>query len=152
LHAKQRLAHEIYHLSAGEASSTAFEIAEAVARQLGRRTPRFLPILDRPFEGALRAAMMFPKKSAMGRHGRRLKVFWPYIAYDTVFDNTRAKQASGLSPVPFPEYCAELYEYGKRVSFRYPYRPFPTRAVVVEAWSSPQALARRLCRVAQHRR
>ena len=57
--------------------------------------------------------------------GALMKVFMPYITYDTVFDNSRVTSELGLQPVPFTDYCAELYLYARRVGFEYPYVELP---------------------------
>ena len=57
-----------------------------------------------------------------------LKVFLPYITYDTVFDNRRAVDEIGLEPTPFVDYCADLYRFSKRVDYSYPHVPLPPRS------------------------
>ena len=37
-----------------------------------------------------------------------MKVFWPYITYDTVFDNSRIQKVLGHAPAHFTDYCAPL--------------------------------------------
>ncbi len=131
LHAKERTDHEIYHLSAGTASSTAGRIVEALVRGTGRRPTRFLPRLERPFSWTVDALAALPGRGPVQGIATLLKVFLPYITYDTVFDNARVTGELGIRPTPFTEYCAPLYEYAKRVKFEYPYAPLsdtPRRA------------------------
>jgi len=64
-----------------------------------------------------------PKGNIVQSIGALLKVFLPYITYDTVFDNSRVTGETGEAPVPFTDYCAELYAYSRSVKFRYPYVP-----------------------------
>jgi len=54
-----------------------------------------------------------------------MKVFWPYITFDTVFDNTRVTTELDLPAPAFTEYGAALFEYATRNRFTYPYLPFP---------------------------
>ena len=55
--------------------------------------------------------------------GAVMKVFWPYITYDTVFDHTRAVTELGRTPARFETYCAGMYRYAKSVKFQNPRRP-----------------------------
>jgi hypothetical protein len=61
------------------------------------------------------------------RIGALMKVFWPYVTFDTVFDNTRVCTELDISPTPFPEYCAGLLDFATRVRFKYPYKPLPVQ-------------------------
>ena len=116
---------EIYHLSAGEDSPTLHEIAGAIARHKGKRPPVFLPALGGPFARTMSALSNLRRRSLPQLVGSLFTVFLPYITYDTVFDNRRAVEALGVRPVRFTEYCAELYDYAKRVGYRYPAEPLP---------------------------
>jgi hypothetical protein len=76
-------------------------------------------------------------KGTLSLYGALLKVFWPYIVFDTVFDNTRVCAELGetpvpftpvpFTPVPFTEYCGELYRWSREVKFAYPYEALPER-------------------------
>jgi hypothetical protein len=54
-----------------------------------------------------------------------MKVFLPYLTFNTVFDNSRAVNETGTSPVPFSKYCFPLYQFSTDHRFAYPYRPWP---------------------------
>ena len=54
-----------------------------------------------------------------------LKVFLPYITYDTVFANERVVKELGAAPTPFTEYCTELYHFAKNNAFSFPAEPLP---------------------------
>ena len=112
--------HEIFHLSAGESSHTIGEITDALARP-----PRYLPALERPFARIMNALASSSRKNTATLVGSLFKVFLPYITYDTVFDNSRAVAAVGEAPVPFTEYCGDLYRYAKKVGYEYPATPLP---------------------------
>jgi nucleoside-diphosphate-sugar epimerase len=127
VHLKRDPAHEIYHLTSGTRSKTAAEIGDALlGKHPERRRPRFLPRTERPFARVVdRMASMTAKKGVAGQValvGSLLKVFLPYITFDTVFDNTRIVRELGEEPVPFTAYCGDLYDWAKRVRFEYPYR------------------------------
>jgi thioester reductase-like protein len=117
LHHRDDLAHDAYNLSAGAGSATYGQIAAAMA-DAGRRftfQPRLAPVFDWTVRGMNR----LPRGGAQ-RAGALLKVFWPYITYDTVFDNTRAVSALGRAPARFESYCAGMYRYSRSVGYRNP--------------------------------
>ena len=130
LHEKPDVAHEIYHLSAGEASSTAEEIATAMAASSGRRIPRFVAPLQRPFGFTMNSLASLRSKNTAAYVGSLFKVFLPYITYDTVFDNSRAVAEMGRAPVPFTTYCGRLYEFAKSVDYTYKAPSLPKQASV----------------------
>ncbi|MCS6799937.1 MAG: SDR family oxidoreductase [Myxococcota bacterium] len=137
LHLATRPAHGIYHLSAGADAESAGAIAGAMAQGLGRRPPRFVPGLGPAFDRLVRAAAVWPRRDAVQRLGALLSVFWPYITFDTVFDNARVRAETGLRPAPFTSYCVPLYRWATTHRFRYPYAELPpavaTAAVQVHA-------------------
>lgn len=124
LHCKPKPAHEIYHLSAGTSSLSARQIADALVRETGR-TARFVQPLDRPFDLVIRAMNRMPRGTSAASIGALLRVFWPYVTYDTVFNNERVVTELGVAPTPFDAYCAPLYTWSKANHFRYPHVPLP---------------------------
>ena len=112
--------HDIFHLSAGEASRTLGEITRAMDKP-----PRFVPALEAPFGKVMNALASSKRKNMATLVGSLFKVFLPYITYDTVFDNSRAVAAMGEAPVPFTDYCQGLYQYAKGVGYEYPAQPLP---------------------------
>ena len=127
LHTLTTPAHDTYHLSAGTGSLTTGAIARAMVGPTGR-SPRFAPRLLRPFQAAVDLAGRSHKKNPVTLVGALLKVFLPYITYDTVFDNSRAVAEVGRPPTPFSAYCGPLYKWAKEVRFSYPYAPLPPLA------------------------
>lgn len=122
LHMKKQK-HQIFHLSSGRSSHTMGEITAAL-----NKPPRFMPALENPFGKVMNALASSKRKNTATLIGSLFKVFLPYITYDTVFDNSRAVDALGEAPVPFTEYCGELYRYAKSVSYEYPAKPLPPKA------------------------
>jgi long-chain acyl-CoA synthetase len=132
--------HDAYSLSAGVDSNTAEQIANQVNRDLRRRKTRFVPQLSGGFSALIDAMNALPGRNAVTHTGALLKVFWPYITYDTVFDNARAVDAmGGEKPVPFVDYCTPLYRWVKEHRFQYPYAPFPERPVQLNVPAEIQA-------------
>jgi thioester reductase-like protein len=119
--------HDIYHLSSGTSSRTIGEVARAVGEAAGKR-PRFVAGLERPFDALVNTLAGLRSRNVATYVASLLKVFLPYITYNTVFDNRRAVDEIGVEPVPFVQYCADLYRFSKRVNFEYPHVPLPPRS------------------------
>lgn len=124
LHLAERPRHQRYHLSSGLASCTCADIGDGLYRSTGRRL-RFAPSLERPTHLAVRVMDRFPRGHPVQQVGAMMKVFWPYITFDTVFDNSRVVAELGIQPTPFPTYFGPLYEFARRVKNRFPYAPLP---------------------------
>ena len=54
-----------------------------------------------------------------------MKVFLPYLAFNTVFDNSRVCDELGARPAPFGDYAYDLLRFARDSRFTYPYRPWP---------------------------
>ncbi len=117
-----------YHLSAGRRSPTAAQIGEAIAAVSGR-TPRFVPQLGGTFDAAVRVMNRAPRGTVVAGVGALLKVFWPYIVYDTVFDNGKVCEALDEVPPSFTRYGGPLYLWSKQQGFRFPALPLPEGVV-----------------------
>jgi nucleoside-diphosphate-sugar epimerase len=124
LHRKATTDHQIYHLSSGTSSKNALEIGGALA-ELANKKLRFVPPLGKPFERIVSALNRLPRSNPIYPSAALMKVFWPYITYDTVFDNSRIVEETGVSPTPFTEYCGPLYNWCTENSFRFPYQELP---------------------------
>ncbi len=121
IHTKDAPKYDIYHLSSGEQSLTSQQVADAIAAAQGRKA-RFAPNLIPVFDGSVRAMNRMPRTSIVAQVGALMKVFLPYITYDTVFSNQRViEEMGGEAPRPFSEYAAELYTWSKQHDFRFPY-------------------------------
>ena len=68
------------------------------------------------------------RKGAIGKGASLMKVFMPYLVWNTVFDNTRVTNELGKKPVPFSEYCYPLLKFSSGNNFEYKYRPWPAAA------------------------
>jgi hypothetical protein len=65
------------------------------------------------------------RKGSVGHGAALLKVFMPYLVWNTVFDNTRATSELSKKPVPFSKYCYPLLKFSTETNFTYPYRGWP---------------------------
>ena len=126
LHQKEKPAHEIYHLSSGTGSQTFRELTDALAAARGKRKPVFLPWLERPSTLAVNALANRSGNIAYG--ASLLKVFLPYLIWNTVFDNTRVVAEMGRAPAPFSEYSYPLLKFSRENRFTYPYQEWPAAA------------------------
>ena len=129
LHRKDRTAHTVYHLSSGRDSETYSQITGSLAKAEGSRSPWFAPGLERPFGSLVNFAAGLGR-NPISRGATLLKVFWPYLVWDTVFDNSRVVAETGQKPVPFSSYCHALLRFSREHGFRYPYREWPREAGV----------------------
>ena len=131
IHQKEARAHGIYHLSSGTGSQTYVELTEAIAQAGGMRRPLFWPWLGGTFSRTVNWAGN--RRGAVGHAGSLLKVFWPYLDWNTVFDNSRVVAELGEAPAKFSTYAAGLLKFSRENHFRYPTKPWPANAGVGRA-------------------
>ena len=125
VHMQDKPEHDAYNLSTGAASPTYRQMVEAMhAAGLGRKHV-FAPKLVGSFEKLVDQAMDTPKPWGIAGAASLMKVFLPYLTYDTVFDNTRIQKVLGAAPVPFTDYCFGLFKFATEGNFKYPYKPWP---------------------------
>jgi thioester reductase-like protein len=118
LHLKDKPRHDIYHLSSGTAAETCRITSQAMAETIGRKA-RFAPWLFPTFKASADALARSSQKNAVTAVGSLVSVFLPYIAWNTVFDNSRAVAELGHAPVPFSQYCGPLYTWSKKADFKF---------------------------------
>ncbi len=123
LHMKANPAHDTYHLSSGNDAQTFQELTKALAAEQNKRGPVFLPIVGKPFESVVN--MLANRKGPVGHGAALMKVFLPYLNWNTVFDNTRATSEIGRKPAPFSQYSFPLLRFSREHNFEYPYQPWP---------------------------
>ncbi len=131
LHQRERPAHEIYHLSAGTASETFQQLTDALATAQGKRKPMYLPGLEGPSTRMVHS--LARRQGKLGGVATLLKVFLPYLVWNTVFDNARIIEELGRAPAPFSQYCYPLLKFSRENHFSYSYQPWPERATKVVA-------------------
>jgi thioester reductase-like protein len=124
IHQKDRPSYPRYHLSSGRGSETYRELTDALAAASGGARPTYLPALGRTFSGTVN--WLAQKKNSLGRGASLLKVFWPYLVWNTVFDNSRVvEELGGEKPAKFSGYAYPLLKFSREHRFRYPARPWP---------------------------
>jgi nucleoside-diphosphate-sugar epimerase len=128
LHQKDNPAHEIYHLSSGRESETFIELTESLSKAQGKRGPVFVPSFEKSTEKIVNA--LAGRAGKIGGLATLLKVFLPYLLWNTVFDNTRAVEEIGRHPAPFSQYSLPLLRFSRENHFVFKYREWPTDAPV----------------------
>ena len=128
LHMKANPAHDTYHLSSGNSSQTFRESTRALAAEQNKRGPLFLPMLEKSFGTVV--DILANGKGPVGHGAALMKVFLPYLTWNTVFDNTRVTTEMGRKPAPFSQYSFPLLRFSREHNFEYPYQAWPesTRA------------------------
>ena len=124
LHQKDRPNYDIYHLSSGVSSQTFREVTAALAAAQQKRKPVFIPFAEAPFAGSVK--FLSNRKGPVGRGASLMKVFMPYLVWNTVFDNTRVTSELGRRPVPFSQYSYPLLKFSRENNFEYKYQPWPS--------------------------
>jgi thioester reductase-like protein len=130
IHQKEQPAHAIYHLSSGTGSQTYEELTDALAKEGGWHRPTFAPSLARPFSGSVN--WLANRGGSVGHGASLLKVFWPYLDWNTVFDNSRVVAELGEAPAKFSTYAYPLLKFSRENNFRYPAKPWPADAMAAE--------------------
>ena len=123
IHQKAEPAHGTYHLSSGTGAQTYREITDALAQAGRKGRPSYLPSLGKPFSSTVNWASN--RGGAMGYGASLLKVFWPYLDWNTVFDNSRVVTELGESPAKFSSYAYPLLQFSRTNKFKYPAKPWP---------------------------
>jgi hypothetical protein len=85
-----------------------------------------MPLLERPFAGTVN--WLADRKGAVGHGASLMKVFMPYLTWNTIFDNTRAVTELRRKPVPFSQYSYPLLKFSRENNFSYIYKPWPVTA------------------------
>jgi len=123
IHQKDTPAHGIYHLSSGENSQTYRELTDALAQAGGWRRPAYLPGSSGAFSGLVN--FLSNRHGGVAHGASLLKVFWPYLIWNTVFDNSRVVSELGEAPARFSTYGYPLLMFSRKNKFRYPTKPWP---------------------------
>jgi thioester reductase-like protein len=126
IHQKEQAAHGIYHLSAGVGSQTYQELTDSLAEASGWRHPVYAPSFGRPFSATVN--WLANRGGAVGRGASLMKVFWPYLDWNTVFDNSRVVAELGEAPAKFSSYAYPLLKFSRENRFRYAAKVWPTAA------------------------
>jgi hypothetical protein len=86
----------------------------------------FAPVVERPFARSVN--FLANRRGEIGKGASLMKVFMPYLVWNTVFDNTRVTRELGKKPVAFSEYSYPLLKFSRENNFAYKYQPWPAAA------------------------
>ena len=117
--------YDIYHLSSGTGSQSFRQVTDTLAMAQQKRKPIFLPFAEKPF--ATSVNVLSNRKGPLGYGASLMKVFMPYLVWNTVFDNSRAVSELGRRPVPFSQYSFPLLKFSKENNFTYKYQGWPEK-------------------------
>jgi len=123
IHQLPNPAYGIYHLSSGTGSQTYKELTDALAAAGGWSKPSYQPWLGGFFSKTVNWLAF--RGGAVGYGASLLKVFWPYLDWNTVFDNSRVVQEMGEAPAKFSAYAYALLQFSRANRFKYPAKPWP---------------------------
>jgi len=129
IHQKDAPKYPRYHLSSGTGSQTYRELTDALA-QTGGPHPKYLPSLGGTFSSTVN--WLSHKKNNLGRGASLLKVFWTYLVWNTVFDNSRVvEELGGETPAKFSSYAQPLLKFSRENKFHYPAKPWTLQNATV---------------------
>jgi long-chain acyl-CoA synthetase len=139
IHQRESPNYRIYHLSSGSGSQTYKELTDALAAAGGWSKPVYQPWLGGPFSKTVN--WLAYRGGAWGYGASLLKVFWPYLDWNTVFDNSRVIEEMGEPPAKFSAYAYPLLRFSRANKFKYPAKPWPEGAAGQSAKSAGSAVA-----------
>ena len=84
-------------------------------------------MLAGPFEGIVNW-LSNRRGTPVGQLAALLKVFLPYLLWNTVFDNSRVVNETGRRPAPFSQYSYPLLKFSRDTHFTYHYQDWPRTA------------------------
>jgi thioester reductase-like protein len=123
IHQKTQPAHGIYHLASGAGSQTYRQLTDALSKQGSTRRPAYVPALGGIFSSTVDS--LAKRRSNVGYAASLLKVFWPYLTWDTVFDNSRVVTEMNETPAKFSTYGHALLKFSRENHFKFPVKPWP---------------------------
>ena len=126
LHQKEKPLYSTYHLSSGRQSQTFRQLTDALAVARQKRRPIFIPALEKPFSAVVN--LLANGKGSISYGAALMRVFLPYLTWNTVFDNTRVTSELGRNPVPFSKYSFPLLKFSRENNFTYRYQDWPVQA------------------------
>lgn len=127
IHTKQKTQYDTYHVSAGRQAPTFREITGLIKGNGLLAKTLFIPGLVHPLRGIINLLSKTPRRwGGISYLAALIKVFLPYIIYNTTFDNTRCLVETGIQPASFRAYGKEVIRYALQNKGRYPYQPWPS--------------------------
>lgn len=126
VHQRPQPNHGCYHLSSGEGSLTYRQILDSLRLHGKSLHHVFAPRLNPGFSRTVDSLAGTRRQWGVSGPASLLKVFLPYLCFDTVFDNSRIVAELGEAPAPFSAYASRLLDFAVDNALAYPYRPWPS--------------------------
>jgi hypothetical protein len=101
-------------------------LTSALAKAQGKRGPVYMPSLEGPSSKVVNA--LAGRAGKVGGLATLMKVFLPYLVWNTVFDNRRVVAEMARKPAPFSQYCYPLLHFSRDNHFIYKYRDWPAES------------------------
>jgi len=98
-------------------------LTDALAEAGGTRRPLYAPALGSMFSRTVNWTAN--RGGSVGYAASLLKVFWPYLTWNTVFDNSRVVDEMNEAPAKFSTYGYALLKFSRDNHFQYPAKPWP---------------------------
>ncbi|MFT7621632.1 MAG: thioester reductase-like protein [Myxococcota bacterium] len=125
IHMKKNPKYDAYSLASGTASLTFKQVTDSLERAGHKTRHRYVKGLNRPFDMMISGLSNTPKSWGLAPAASLMKVFLPYLEFDTVFDNSRVVEELGEAPKSFDAYAYPLLQFALAGGFTYPYKPWP---------------------------
>lgn len=134
IHQKDKPLYDIYNLSSGSSSLSYRHIIDKLVES-GLRRPYFAPWLERPFHWLVNMLCNTPRSWGISLPAALMKVFLPYLIFNTVFDNSRVVEELGEEPETFDKYAFGLLRFALEGGFKYPYKEWPEEVPAIQVVS-----------------
>jgi thioester reductase-like protein len=131
IHQKEKPLYDIYNLSSGSASMSYRQIIDTLVKS-GLRRPYFAPWLESPFNWIINLLCNTPRRWGISLPAALMKVFLPYLVFNTVFDNSRVVEELGEEPATFDNYAYGLLRFAQEGNFQYPYKAWPEEVKAIQ--------------------
>jgi nucleoside-diphosphate-sugar epimerase len=114
---KPALAHDVYHVSAGEEAPTVVQIVRAMDEAAGMTgAPRYAACLAADLPLVVRDVLGRSDRARERVIGKALQRFAEFATVDRVFDNRRVRDEIDFEPLPFVNYVEECMRTSRGIA------------------------------------
>jgi thioester reductase-like protein len=125
VHSAPVLAQTSFNLSAGPGSESYGTLLDGLMAAGAPRRPLFVPRWNRTSQWLFDQGATAPRGWPITGPAALLKVFWPYLSNNTVFDNAHTLALVGRAPASFSTYAWPLFRFAADGGFTFPHQPWP---------------------------
>jgi len=119
IHLKEDPEHTTYHISSGVDSPSLRDIIKTLKGPSAIMPTLFIPLLLKPFSLLIHCISISPRIFGLKKLGWLIRVYLPYVTYDTVFDNSRIVNELNISPASFLKYGKELFDWARKNGYQF---------------------------------